>query len=495
VAFPSTGNPRGIQIVAPSVVAAGEIFELGVKLTTEPFFVGLAGSYKRPPISVKGPFNLSHRGLNYMDNVPPAWEGRLEVIGEQGLNGPTHIDFAGENQGPYVNDPRPIRRVGGFRFTESGTHFIHLRDPATGLEGVSNPIRVESERPKMRLFWGDIHGHTLFTDAIRMPEEMYAFARDEAFMDVCALTDHSEGISDLQWRYFTDVTNSFNAPGRFATLVAGEWTSMIHGHRNYYYRGDQGPIFRSTLKEQEDLQVFYDLARAAEALVVPHHSANSRMGVDWSHGHAPDVERLVEIHSIWGNSERPAEEGNEFPIRMCQGEKPGQHVRDALRRGYRLGMIGSGDIHDGRPGDCLSTLQTGKPDAPSGRVQGFVGIWAPELTREAVFDALWNRRVFATMKHRTILLFSINGQPMGSEITADGGPLKIAVEAAADRPIRSLELVGHDGTIQRLTPDRQVVEWIFTEAAPASSAWYYIRLTRDDGTLAWSSPIWVDYKK
>jgi hypothetical protein len=266
---------------------------------------------------------------------------------------------------------------------------------------------------------------------------------------------------------------------------------MAHGHRNYYYRGDAGPIFRSTLKDQKDLQAFYTLARAAGALVVPHHSANTQMGVDWSRGHAPDIERLVEIHSIWGNSERPAEEGNAFPILHCKGERAGQHVRDALARGYRLGLIGSGDIHDGRPGESLPFFQMKFPNASDLRVQGIVGIWASELTREAIFDALWNRRVFATMNHRTILLFSINGRPMGSEIAADGGPLAIAVEAASDQPIRSLELVGQEGTVQSMTPDRQTVEWNLTEAAPASSIWYYIRLTRADGTLAWSSPIWI----
>src|SRR5690606_31428397 len=132
------------------------------------------------------------------------------------------------------------------------------------------------------------------------------------------------------WRYFTDGTNRFNAPGRCATLVAGEWTSVAYGHRKYYYRGGDGPILRCTTRAHEKVQDFYAAARAAGAMVVPHHSANTRMGVDWSHGHAPDIERLVEIHSVWGNSERPAEAGNPFPIRFCDGEKRGRHVHDAL---------------------------------------------------------------------------------------------------------------------------------------------------------------------
>ncbi len=494
MASPSSSELRGIQIVAPSVLGAGEVFEVGLRLTSDPVPAASAGVWHRHPLSVAGPFNRSPRGIQFLDDVPPTWTGRLSVAEEKGLVGPAHVDFNPELNGIVPGDPRPIRRAGGFRFTRAGTYCLRLRDPETGLEGISNPVRVEAQSPPLRLYWGDLHVHTIFSDALRVPEELYAFARDEAFLDVCALTDHTEALSQTQWRYFTEVTNQFNAPGRFATLVAGEWTSMVHGHRNYYYRGDAGPMFSCRNPQYEKLDDFFAAARAAGALVVPHHSANTQMGVDWSHGHAPDIERLVEIHSVWGNSERPAGEGNEFAIQFCRGETPGRHVRDALKRGYRLGIIGSGDTHDGRPGLSVPFLQTMPAAYNLTRVQGIVGIWAPELTREAVFDALWNRRVFATMNHRTILLFSINDAPMGSQITPDG-ELSIAVEAAADQPIRSLELVGPEGTVQKLEPKQATVQWRFTRPLPQDSTWYYIRLTRADGTLAWSSPIWVDPEK
>src|SRR5205085_1502670 len=132
------------------------------------------------------------------------------------------------------------------------------------------------------------------------------------------------------------------------------------------------------------------------ALVIPHHPANEVMGVDWHLGHDAEVERLVEIHSVWGNSERSAAAGNPYPIRTNGGEQAGRHVVDALRLGRRYGIIAGGDIHDGRPGDELHTRQREPERYSVLRRQGIMGVWAEALTRDAVFEALWRRRVYGT---------------------------------------------------------------------------------------------------
>ena len=68
----------------------------------------------------------------------------------------------------------------------------------------------------------------------------------------------------------------------------------------------------------------------------------------------------------------------------------GHYAADALERGWLLGLIASSDDHAGRPGatDWLRTQQV----YPG----GLVAVWAPELTREALWDALWNRRCYGT---------------------------------------------------------------------------------------------------
>ena len=63
----------------------------------------------------------------------------------------------------------------------------------------------------------------------------------EAFLDFGAISDHMEAITDRQWDYFQAVSNDYNEPERFATLIGQEWTNHNPGHRNIYYRGNRGP--------------------------------------------------------------------------------------------------------------------------------------------------------------------------------------------------------------------------------------------------------------
>jgi hypothetical protein len=478
----------GIFAAAPSVVRVGEPFRIGVKLLTEPYE---APSTAYTPIpGMAGRYNLSPRGITYMDNVVPEWVGTVAIDGGEGYTGPTSIAFE-ERPKRYGHDRRPIRRVEGLRFETPGLRFLTLREPTSGIAQRSNAIDVVADEPAERLWWGDIHSQTYFTDGLRCPEELYAFARDEAFLDIFALSDHAEHLTDRQWDYFVAVTNDCNAPGEFATLVGLEWTSHKWGHRNVYYPGDGGPILRSTDPAFADTPSIYRVAHEHGALVIPHHSANVTMGVDWSLGHDPDVERLVEIHSVWGNSERPAEAGNPLPIRTLGGEKAGQHVVDALARGYRLGFTGGGDIHDGRPGDELHNRQLKPEQYRLLPRQGIMGVWAPELTREAIFEALWNRRVFATTNVRVLLRFSVAGQPMGSEARASG-TIPIHAYAASEVPIARADLVRNGADIQTLEPHACELDWQTTDEPTEFPAYYYVRLTRTDGNLAWSSPVWVD---
>ncbi len=497
-------NVTRFLIVAPSTVEVNEEFSIGVKALCEPHFVGTGCPVGQP--AVVGRYNLSPRGIAYMDNVPPEWDGRIQIRAEGGYGGPDGFSFMGKTR-PYRNDLRPITRLGGLRFTEPGVKRIEMTDPAslvrraaslvrraaTGARGLSNPIEVVAGTPPERLYWGDLHSQTYFSDGLRGPEELYAFARREAFLDIFALADHAEWLTDRQWEYFVGVTNDCNEPGAFVTLVGLEWTSQRFGHRNLHFPGDKAPCLRSNHPVEGRLECLYAAARNEGAVVVPHHSANAQMGVNWSLGHDPHVERLVEMHSIWGNSERPAAAGNPRPIRAHGGEKEGQHVLDALRLGRRYGFIGGGDIHDGRPGDELHTLQKRPPQYRDLWRQGIMGVWAKKLTREGVFEALWNRRVYATTNVRVIVRFSVCGQPMGSEV-AHTGPRPIALRVHSEVPIARVEIVRNGQDIICLRPETLEVDFQAGDTGTRGPDSYYARITRDDGEMAWTSPVWVESK-
>jgi hypothetical protein len=489
---PSNGAAlSGIFVVAPSMVKAGEPFFLGVKMLTRPYTVKLncfSGVYP----SMESSTNLSVRGISYMDNVLPEWSGALELESDKDYRGPARFSFA-EGAGPYPHDHRPILHIGPVQFTKAGVHFIVLRDPATGVARTSNAILVEKDEPEQRLFWGDIHCHTVLTDGIRSPEEVYYFARDEAFLDVFALSDHAEFyLTDRMWEYFCGVTNDFNCAGRFVTLIGQEWTNFEFGHRNLYYVGNSAPHVRATDPKWSKLAAIYELARAHGALVVPHHPASAVMGVNWSLGHDPEVERLVEIYSAWGNSERSTEDGNPRSIKPgAGGEKKGQHVLDALRLGRRYGILASGDVHDGRPGDTLHEFQKLPPEYVNAQHGGIVGIWAESLSRESIFRALWNRQVYGTTGAQIVLKFSIAGHPMGSQFKHNGA-LDVRVDVASETFPFRVDLVKNGADLRHIDCTKGLLRWKLEEPPAKEPAFYFVRVTRKDGEMAWSSPIWVE---
>ncbi|MFP4250111.1 MAG: hypothetical protein ACLFU7_10665, partial [Armatimonadota bacterium] len=187
----SAHQPIGLMIVAPSTVAVGEEFSLGVKALCEPWFVPARAFFPLLPRLVSR-FNESPRGIRYMDNAAGRWEGALEV---EGPSGPSRIDV-GDLPGTFEGDERAIGRVEGFSFSEPGVHTVRLIDGARDLVGESNPVVVSEDPPTERLWWGDLHCQTFFSDGLRCPEELYHFARHESFLDIFAMADHSEALTD-----------------------------------------------------------------------------------------------------------------------------------------------------------------------------------------------------------------------------------------------------------------------------------------------------------
>jgi len=480
----------GLQVVCPSTVGAGEPFTIGLKVVIEPSVAGFScrGNEK---YNLSRRYDLSGGGtsdMRYLENVPRAWDGTITLESEgDGYHGPAKHSFEGT---------RPCGRVGGLSFSEPGLKFVTARDSTTGLTARSNPILVSERQPEEKLFWGDIHCHTWLSDGLRSPEQVCAFARDETFLDIFGIADHNGGPTPRQWDYCVGVSNDFNEPGRFVTLIGQEWGGgRSPGHLNVYYPASTGSELSHRLPG--NYQAFLQDARKHRALVIHHHSATAFFEKDWGEEYDPELHRLVEIYSVWGDSERPESVGNPRPVRALGGERDGQHVIDALKRGYRFGFIAGSDCHDGRPGAELHTLQEHMKQFDYHKLyrQGIMGVWATELTREAVFQALYERRTFATTGERVILRFSANGHPMGAEVSS-GPDLEIRVEACSAVPVSQLALVGESGEVASTAPNGCEVRWEQQIAlSDTDERWIYVRLTREDEEMAWSSPIWVSRRQ
>jgi len=363
---------------------------------------------------------------------------------------------------------------------EEGVYFFDLEGPSE-LTGRSNVMLCQAGTPRLDLYFGDVHGHSRLSDGTGTPEDYYRFARQVSRLDIAALTDHADyGTIPIQgavWKRIQRAANQANEPGAFVTFLAFEWTNWTYGHRNVYYRDGDGPLFRSIDPESDTPQELWDLLKPHEAMTIAHHVGGGPIRTDWAIAPSPQ-EWLVEICSVHGCSEVFGGEAAIYrPVK-------GAFVRDALARGYRLGIIASGDTHDGHPGRRSTGAFT----------NGLVGVYAPELTREAVWDAFKQRRVYGTSGPKIILNFRVADRPMGSEVTwsKDQGPIPIVCRAIACAPIRHAQIIRNGKPVYEIEGDGPTATVLLEDPEPPPGEnWYYARVLQQDDQMAWSSPVWV----
>ncbi len=365
---------------------------------------------------------------------------------------------------------------------EPGTYRLVAEGPG-GLGGQSNPMWVLENAPS--LLWGDLHGHSNYSDGTGLPEDYFRYARDVARLDVVSLTDHDHwGIPFLderpeRWAEIQRQVERFHEPGRFVTLLGFEWTSWIYGHRHVLYFDREGPLLSSIDPATESPRQLWEALRGRRAMTFAHHSAGGPIATDWSIPPDPELEPLTEIVSVHGSSESP-----DTPMPIYQPVE-GNWVRDALGRGYRLGFVGSGDSHDGHPG--LAHLA-----APSG---GMAGIWSTAHSRDAVLEALRARRVYATNGPRIVLLASLGGRPMGARVppTAPGEePPDLTIRALGERALTSVDVVHNGAVVDRVPCEGRREVTVRWSAAPLRDGDYlYVRVIQEDEGAAWSSPFFV----
>ena len=171
--------------------------------------------------------------------------------------------------------------------------------------------------------------------------------------------------------------------------------------------------------------------------------------------------------------------------------KPGNYVRDALDRGYRLGFLGSSDSHDGHPG--LAGIA-------SGGKSGVAGIWVAgeqPRTRAAIAKALRARSVYATNGPRIYLQVDLDGLPMGSVLDAPLGSEAeqtqlLSWEVAAETTLDRLDIIRRGETIVsiRLEGERDLVGSMEVPVLGPGD-WLYLRVIQHDRGAAWSSPFFV----
>ena len=232
------------------------------------------------------------------------------------------------------------------------------------------------------------------------------------------------------WGDYLAATDAANIDGRFVAFPSFEWHSMRYGDHCIYFRDVATPeIFHVAHIEElrERLR-----AHPHPSFLIPHHIGYRQgyRGINWSR-FTEELSPAVEIMSFHG-----AAEHSEAEPQYLHAMGPRDYrstAQYALERGRIFGFIGSSDHHSAHPGHYG---------------HGRVAVWAQELSRSALWDALARRRCYAITGDRIALRFSLNDAAMGAILPyARSRELEVMVEAAS--AIDYVELLHNNRVIRR----------------------------------------------
>ncbi|MDP2871446.1 MAG: DUF3604 domain-containing protein, partial [Bacillota bacterium] len=375
--------------------------------------------------------------------------------------------------GNPVGQPLACQHAG---FRAAGVQTVAATDRLTGLEVVSNPVRVVGTPSTLHPYWADFHGQSEETVGSNSIEDYFAFARDRGLLDIAGHQGNDFQVTDDFWDKINHVSHAYNRPSKFITFPGYEWSgnTPLGGDRNVYFASEGGRISHSSTDllpgkstafdiSPTAVDLFRDLARSKVRPFVFAHVGGRYADIAM---HDPELEVAVEIHSAWGTFEWLLE--------------------DALRRGYRIGIVANSDDHKCRPG--ASYPGSGE----FGSLGGLTCVLAERLDREALYAALAARHCYATTGNRPLLDVTVTTpggrQAMMGDVVAvavSGTPVPVLnVSIAGTAAIESVDVRNELDLVETLRPktaggrsSRIKLVWSGAEVRGRD------RLTRWDGGL------------
>ncbi len=368
----------------------------------------------------------------------------------------------------------------------------------------SRPAHVPHETLELdgntyTLYYGELHTHLSEHPRDREIEfwidRYYMNAMQSGILDFGAASDHDwPSMTNSKYRIEQAYSNVLSEEGRFEGFTSYEWSGDAAGRRRYgdrtiVFSKPYSDIFRITDPESNEVEELHRKMAAENAVDWAHHVGAPWGVMDWSK-HNPVAEPIMEItsgHGIYETYDKP----RAVPDWLRRAPAGKSSIQDGLALGKKFGFVGSSDRHDGI----------------SGYDTGMFGVYAKELTRESVVEALRNRRSFAVRGGEPVLVdFSVNGVFQGGEVDPGSTPPNLSVKVKAQSVVTKIEVIRNGEYIFTHTPSSDSNEADFsyrdTERQRAGT-YYYVRVWMkgtkpilqsgrgNTGKYAWSSPVWL----
>jgi hypothetical protein len=330
---------------------------------------------------------------------------------------------------------------------------------------ITDYITASTTSPVPRILFADLHVHSDDTVGTNSTSYNFSYAQKIAGLDIVGYTANDFNITHAKWDATLSIIRTINSEGEFIVFPGTEWcgNSAAGGDHNVVFLDDPttfppefpfdrfGNVARSFEWNEDgpselipgvwpldELYATYGHSPSSH-LLIPH-VGGRRCNLGWHH---PQLERLLEIGSAWGQFD--------------------WLLRDALSRGYKMGVSANSDEHRGRCGGGVPGT------AVFGTKGGLTGVLSESLERGEVGRALRARRTFATSGERLVGLLSLEGAVLqGDEVVAQkNAEMKLNYSFYGSRGFSSMEVFNANGKIfhrdlwaeTRADPDVLRVSW------------------------------------
>ncbi|MBO0993321.1 CehA/McbA family metallohydrolase [Bacillus sp. SD088] len=335
----------------------------------------------------------------------------------------------------------------------------------------SKALRAPLKR-EYKIYFGNLHSHTDFSDGEGVPEHAFDYARYTAGLDFLAITEHSnlydhylDWDKSRKWKDIQLMAQKKTEEGAFLALVGAEttWYNQF-GHMNtfnleffinaYETKYNEIPVYYEAIKQYPD---------SIHQWNHPWSSGNRHLdGFEPYDAELDEVLHLLEVNPIISK-----ENGGLYYYVM------------ALDKGWHLSPAGNQDNHHGQWGTA-NTLRT--------------AVLVDQLTQTDFFDAVRHQRVYFTSALHLKVWFKINGSIMGSKIKRSETlefNMKALYGMDTGHRLVKAEIYGEHGRVlHTIHIDRQ--EWEDTFSLPCKERYYFVKIYQDDGEFAVTSPIWIE---
>jgi hypothetical protein len=534
--------PRFVRALAPLDVQVNTPFTVAVVVTDHygnpaPLSgsVMLTGDVSAE-LQFKNEWRKELAGVTY---ASPGPHKIVPVLG--GVRGLYHYSMATAN-------PPAVQRLVGDVHSHSGDGGAQRKFIGTFFPGDHNGLFTRTHDALRYMHevaghdFGAVSEHAEPWDSWTLPP---AVAADAQFMTGGACAGTHRAVPNLP-NWFTlqqQIVQGYDGAG-FVAFPAFEW------HGTHTAKADTSPLHRIVLfrdfaadPQNAPLPLLAgDLANISpqcivrfmtlagfgpdRVLIVPHMMQAADTNIDWdlTYGSTNTVatraqldsyHKVGEVYSARSIDQKRAYGKATLTIFETGDSMSGRwHYRYGWRQhGAHIGLIGSSDNHEQMPG-VNDDVDLDGVNYHSNEPGGYAVVLAATHDRDGIYGALSARSTYATSGVRAWLDYSIDGMPMGTQLSSSGAQATASIALLAGMNIDTVELwtvqvggpPGSYKLVQTASPAAEQYSGMVTldnpvPAGGGNQEWlYYVRAflkapnsTANADEAVWSSPIWITW--